>query len=101
MTKYWCGVVSTEHILRGVAGGFCQVCHGKRAPLARMKPGDGIVFYSPVTKFQSNDKCQAFTAIGRIVGDSPYQFEMTPDFIPYRRDVEYYGDTVDAPIHPM
>ncbi|AHG64723.1 EVE domain-containing protein [Advenella mimigardefordensis] len=101
MTKYWCGVVSKEHILRGVAGGFCQVCHGKRAPLARMAPGDGIVFYSPVTKFQSKDKCQKFTAIGTIVGDTPYQFEMTPDFIPFRRDVQYYDGVIDAPIHPM
>lgn len=101
MSKYWCGVVSKEHIMRGVAGGFCQVCHGKRAPLARMASGDGIVFYSPVTKFQSSEKCQKFTAIGRIVDDSPYQFQMTPDFIPYRRDVKYYGNTIDAPIHPM
>ena len=101
MSKYWCGVVSKEHIMRGVAGGFCQVCHGKRAPLARMAPGDGIVFYSPVTKFQSKDKCQKFTAIGRVVGDRPYQFQMTPDFTPYRRDVKYYCDTIDALIHPM
>ncbi len=31
--KYWIGTVSQEHVLRGVAGGFCQVCHGKAAPL--------------------------------------------------------------------
>lgn len=66
-----------------------------------MAPGDGIVFYSPVTKFQSSEKCQKFTAIGRIVDDSPYQFQMTPDFVPYRRDVKYYGGTIDAPIRPM
>lgn len=100
MTKYWCGVVSKEHILRGVAGGFCQVCHGKRAPLARMSVGDGIVFYSPVTKFQSNEKYQMFTAIGKVVGKDTYQFQMMPDFIPYRRNIEYFAGT-DAPIRPM
>lgn len=37
MTKFWVGVVSKEHVQRGVKGGFCQVCHGKKGPLNRMK----------------------------------------------------------------
>ena len=45
--KYWIGTVSQEHVLRGVAGGFCQVCHGKAAPLNRMKRGDWLLYYSP------------------------------------------------------
>lgn len=101
MTKYWCGVVSKEHILRGVAGGFCQVCHGKRAPLQRMAVGDGIVFYSPVTQFQSDERYQRFTAIGRVLGEDSYQFQMAPDFIPYRRDIDYAASVVDAPIRPL
>jgi hypothetical protein len=100
MKKYWCGVVSKEHIKRGERGGFCQVCHGKKAPLARMAVGDGIVFYSPVEQFQGKDKCQSFTAIGTVVGDSPYLFEMTPTFVPFRRDVRY-RHCRDAPIHPL
>lgn len=100
MTKYWCGVVSREHIKRGEAGGFCQVCHGKKSPLARMAVGDGIVFYSPVLQFQGKDKCQSFTAIGTVVGEDTYQFEMAPNFIPYRRDVAYRA-AKDAPIHPL
>ena len=39
MTRFWIGVVSKEHVPRGVEGGFCQVCHGKKAPLNRMKKG--------------------------------------------------------------
>jgi hypothetical protein len=77
------------------------VCHGKRAPLARMSVGDGIVFYSPVTKFKGDEKCQKFTAIGKVAGEDTYQFEMAPDFIPYRRDIEYYSGTTDAPIRQM
>jgi len=95
MTKFWCGVVSKEHIMRGVGGGFCQVCHGKRSPLDRMSVGDGIVFYSPTLEFRKKEKCQSFTAIGTVVGSRSYQFQMAPDFIPFRRDVEY----VDA--HPV
>ncbi|MBJ7310373.1 EVE domain-containing protein [Rugamonas sp. CCM 8940] len=100
MSRFWCGVVSREHILRGVQGGFCQVCHGKRGSLARMAAGDGIVFYSPVLQFQGAEKCQRFTAIGRVVGDDTYQVEMTPDFHPFRRDVAYQACD-EAPIHPL
>ena len=24
MTRFWCGVISRDHIQRGLAGGFCQ-----------------------------------------------------------------------------
>ena len=28
-TRYWIGVASRDHVARGVAGGFCQLGHGK------------------------------------------------------------------------
>jgi hypothetical protein len=31
--RYWIGVVSKEHVMRGVQRGFAQVCHGKEGPL--------------------------------------------------------------------
>lgn len=100
MKRYWCAVVSREHMVRGVAGGFCQVCHGKRAPLARMAAGDGIVFYSPVERFQGRQACQRFTAIGSVAGDRTYQVEMAPGFTPFRRDVAYRRCR-DAPVAPL
>ena len=27
--------------------GFMQVSHGKAAPLRRIRPGDGVAYYSP------------------------------------------------------
>ncbi|MEG9883096.1 MAG: EVE domain-containing protein [Hyphomicrobiales bacterium] len=100
MTAFWCGVVSREHIKRGESEGFCQACYGKRSPLDRMALGDGIVFYSPTIAFRGTEKCQAFTAIGEVVGPQSYQFQMTPDFVPFRRDITYF-DATDAPIRPM
>lgn len=100
MSRYWCGVVSREHIKRGEKEGFCQVCHGKRGPLERMSEGDGIVFYSPVTQFKGSEKCQKFTAIGRVSGAQVYPFRMAPDFVPFRRDVEYFAAN-EAPIQPL
>lgn len=83
------GVVSRTHVARGIAGGFAQLCHGKDAPLARMRPGDYLVYYSPRTALDGGDPLRAFTAIGRIVGDAMYRFDMGDGFVPHRRDVAY------------
>jgi hypothetical protein len=100
MPRYWIGVVSRQHVQRGVDGGFAQVCHGKCAPLQRMKTGDWLVYYSPRTEFRDGVSCQAFTAIGRMVNDTVYQVDMSDDFHPFRRDVEFLP-SLDAPIHPL
>ncbi|GAB4229706.1 MAG: EVE domain-containing protein [Chlamydiales bacterium] len=89
MTRYWVGVASYEHVQKGVAGGFAQVCHGKQGPLEKMKEGDWIVYYSPTFHFGVKDSCQSFTAIGKINSGDPYQFTMNQDFIPWRRDVTF------------
>ncbi len=52
--KFWIGVASQEHVKIGEKGGFCQLCHGKSAPLKRMKKGDFIIYYS--SKKQMQDK---------------------------------------------
>lgn len=88
-TNYWIGVVSQEHVQHGVAGGFAQVCHGKAAPLARMHAGDWFVYYSPRTAYPGGEPCQAFTALGQIVDEYPYQVTIDEGFAPFRRAVRY------------
>ncbi len=89
--RYWVAAVSKEHAARGVAGCFTQVCHGKQAPLKRMQPNDWLIIYSSKIKMSADEKCQAFTAIGQVMGEEIYQFEMAPDFIPYRRNIKFYN----------
>lgn len=89
-TKYWIAVISKEHAMRGVAGGFTQVCHGKQAPLKRMSKGDKILVYSPKLSMEGKDKLQSFTAIGEVSDDEVYTFQMTDLFIPYRRNIKFY-----------
>lgn len=96
--KYWVGTVSKEHVLRGKAGGFCQVCHGKSAPLNRMKKGDWLLYYSPKTRLEGGEKHQAFTAFGQIADDKAYPFRMSENFVPFRRDVDYAEAYRDCPI---
>ncbi len=37
--KNWIAVASAGHVRLGRSGGFTQLCHGKTAPLRRIKPG--------------------------------------------------------------
>jgi hypothetical protein len=91
--NYWIGVVSHSHGLRGVAGGFAQMNHGKQAPLKRMKAGDGLVYYSPRETYPDGAPLQAFTAIGFIRTGEVYAHDMTtdgvPGFVPWRIDVDF------------
>ncbi len=89
MSKCWIGVASREHVLGGVAGGFCQVCHGKKGPLDRMSVDDWIVYYSPTEQFGGKIPCRRFTAIGTVTGSNAYSFRMHEDFVPWRRDISF------------
>lgn len=99
MTAYWIAVASAEHVRRGRAQGFMQVCHGKLAPLRRVKPGDLVAYYSPTVSFGGQDALRAFTAIGTVREGEPYLVE-TGAFGAYRRDVLWL-DAREAPIRPL
>ncbi len=91
--KYWLGVVSEEHVKKGVAEGFAQVCHGKRTPLTRIKKDDWLIYYSPKKSMKGTELCKSFTAIGEAKDDVVFQFEMTKDFKPFRRAIKYHKCT--------
>ncbi|MGC6768644.1 EVE domain-containing protein [Enterococcus sp. LJL51] len=87
--RYWLGVASKEHVEIGVAGGFSQLCHGKQAPLNRMKEGDWLIYYAPKESLKRNEPCQKFIAVGTIKAGCAYQVEMKPNFFPFRKNVSY------------
>ncbi|WP_034264575.1 EVE domain-containing protein [Actinospica robiniae] len=97
MSGYWLGVVCRDHVRRGTAAGVVQLNHGARAPLARLEPGDGFVYYSPRTSMKAGTPLQAFTAIGRIADGEIWQAD-EGDFKPWRRRVDYLGDVREAPV---
>ena len=97
---YWIGVVSRAHVQLGIKGGFMQLNHGKRAPVRKLKAGDGLIMYSPRLEYPDGDPCQAFTAIGRVLTGEVYQAEMAPDFKPFRVDMQFFK-AKDAPIKPL
>jgi len=87
--KYWVATISKEHSQRAINGGFIQVCHGKEGPLKRMQKEDYILIYSSKVTMEGNEKCQCFTALGKVVGDEVYSFQMTENFVPFRRNIQF------------
>lgn len=88
-TRYWIIVASKDHAEKGLQLGIAQACHGKEAPLKRMKINDRVIIYSPKEKLDSDSKYQKFTAIGQVKDELVYQCEMSHDFKPFRRNINY------------
>ncbi len=87
MRAAWIAVACAEHVRRGREGGFMQVCHGKAAPLRRLRPGDGVVYYSPTLAMGDKRPYRAFTATGHVAKGEPFVFDMGGGFQPWRRPV--------------
>lgn len=100
MSRYWLGVVSAEHVRRGVGLGIAQINHGRRGPLERMAPGDGIVYYSPRERIRDGAVLKSFTAIGIVAAGEPWQAE-DGDFRPWRRKVDYRKDIDQTPVERL
>lgn len=75
-TRHWVIVASREHARRGIADGFVMANHGKRAPLARMAPGDGIFIYSPTDTYPGGKPLRAITILGAVTGEEPEPSEV-------------------------
>ena len=90
--RNWIAVACAQHARRGCAtpgAGYMQVCHGKVAPLQRIRPGDRVAYYAPTVTMGGKDRLQAFVSIGIVLPGSPYAFDMGGGFVPSRRDVAY------------
>ncbi|MFQ5439547.1 MAG: EVE domain-containing protein [Paracoccaceae bacterium] len=97
MRRYWVGVASRDHVKIGEAEGFCQLAHGKEAPLRRLSLGDGLLYYAPRTGMRTGERIQAFVAIGKIANGGIYRARQAGNFCPFRRDVDYFSGS-DTPI---
>ena len=97
---YWLGVVSADHVRRGVELGIAQDNHGRRAGLLRLHAGDWLVYYSPRQSLGDGEPLQAFTALGRVHDDDLWQAD-EGEFRPWRRRVDYVTEVTAAPIRPL
>lgn len=98
--KYWIIVASKEHVKTGLADGIAQTCHGKASPLRRMRKGDFIIYYSGKQSLGKPEVCQQFTGLGKVMDDEIYQVEISQDFCPSRRNIEFLSSK-DISILPL
>jgi hypothetical protein len=98
--KYWIVVASKDHVKNGVSEGIAQACHGKTSPLKRMHKDDFVIYYSGKQFFGKPERCQEFTAIGKVKDEDVYQFQISPDFCPSRRNIDFF-ECKDIPIRPL
>lgn len=71
-------VASRDHAKRGVVGGFVMANHGKRAPMARLSRGDGILIYSPTTTYPDGAPLRAIAIVGEVTGEAPEPSDAIP-----------------------
>jgi hypothetical protein len=95
--KNWLGVVTRDHVLRGVEKGIAQIGHGKATGLRQMSAGDGFVYYSPRDAYPKGAPVKAFTAIGRVTDDEVWQAD-EGEFKPWRRRIDYEPGAAEVPI---
>lgn len=98
--KYWVVTASKDHVKNGIAQGIAQTCHGKAAPLKRMRKDDYIIYYSGLQTMGKPEKSQQFTAIGKVIDDEIYQHQVSQDFCPSRRNINFL-DCNELSILPM
>lgn len=99
-TKFWVIVASKDHVKKGIVEGIAQTCHGKSAPLKRMRKGDYVIYYSGRQTLGKPGKCQEFTALGKVLDDEIYQFHVSEGFCPSRRNIEF-SQCEDTSILPL
>lgn len=68
---------------------ICSSLSWKTRAIKADVPGDWPVYYSPTELFGEKIPCCKFTAIGFVKPREPYQFQISSDFIPWRRDIEF------------
>jgi hypothetical protein len=98
--RFWIAVVAQDHVEAGVAHGFVQLNHGNAGPLERMRPGDGVAFYSPRAAYPDGAPLQAFTAIGCVTDEPIVEAAHIAPAPAFRRGAAYF-DATPVPIRPL
>jgi len=87
--RYWIIVASRDRVEEAKSMGCCIVNRGKEAPLHKMSPGDWIVYYSPQVRNHTLELAREFTAIALVQSAQIEVIDVSPDFRPYCRKVQY------------
>lgn len=94
--KHWIAVISYEHALLASKMNILQVCHGKKGPLTATRAGDEVFIYCPRTEMLNGKELKLIAFRCNFLDDQIYQYEQTPTFKPFRKDVIFDKNFVPA-----
>ena len=96
----WIGVASADHVRAGVEGGFAMFSHGRHEAVKRVKPGDGVTYYSPREGMKEGAEVRTFTAIGRVLDGEPRERVMQEQQTGWYRPMHWLSAR-PADIYPL
>jgi hypothetical protein len=97
--QFWVGVVSREHVHRGVEGGFIQLSHGEESTAAAHACRRWSRHTRRERRIRAASRCS--TSLPSVIATGQiHQVEMSEDFKPYRVDVSFFKST-EVPIKPL
>jgi hypothetical protein len=99
--RHWIAVVPKVGVERCLAGGFAMFAHGRHDAVKRTKTGEWLAYYSPRTLLKGGDEIRAFTAIGKFTEREPYEAEMMPGRVGWRRDIAFEKGAREAGVYPL
>jgi hypothetical protein len=99
--RCWIAVVPKVGVERCLAGGFAMFAHGRHDAVKRTSGGEWLVYYSPRTLLKGGEEIRAFTAIGKFTEREPYEAEMTPGRVGWRRDCAFEKGAHEADVYPL
>ena len=100
MTEYVLGIADRNYARLCVEAGVVVLGISGRSGVAKLSPGDKIVYYSPKTE-PDGETLQRFTAIGEVTGDAPWEREFGSGTVLWCRDTDWRDDAAEVPIRPL
>lgn len=101
MPGFWIGVAAADHVKIGVREGFAMFAHGRHDAIAKVKPDDWVVYYSPRDGMNEGAERRQFTAIGRVEPGEPMQRQMAQHGSGWSRHVAWLAAARPADIYPL
>ncbi|WP_425091689.1 EVE domain-containing protein [Tropicimonas sp. S265A] len=100
MPRYWIGVAERDYVHAAVRHGLCLFSGGKEAPIRKVSPGDGVIYYSP-HEARRGEPLECFTALGTVGEGDAWKKEWDGiGFTSWVRSCDYASVT-ETPVRPL
>ena len=101
MSDHYLGIAERIHADACVTAGVCVLGLSGPSGVKKLNPGDGVIYYSPKTA-PDGEVLRAFTAIGEVTGETPYERSFEGASQPlWVRDVAWRREAREVSIYDL